>query len=76
MIGVVKQIEWDKFEFAFPAFLVILFMPLTSSISTGIAIGFISYPLIKIFKGQFKDVHPLMYVFAILFIIQLVFMPH
>ncbi|MEG0472473.1 MAG: NCS2 family permease [Solibacillus sp.] len=76
MIGVVKNIEWHKFEESFPAFLVVLTMPLTSSISTGIALGFISYPLLKLVKGQGKKVHPLLYIFAVLFVIQLVFMPH
>lgn len=76
MIGVVKNIEWHKFEESFPAFLVILTMPLTASISTGIALGFISYPLLKLVKGQGKKVHPLLYIFAVLFIIQLVFIPH
>lgn len=76
MIGAVKQIDWDDFDEAFPAFLVILTMPLTSSISTGIALGFITYPLIKLVKGKAGDVHPLLYVFAVLFIIQLVFLPH
>ena len=76
MIGSVKNIEWDKFDEAFPAFLVILTMPLTSSIATGIALGFISYPIMKVVKGQARTVHPLLYVFAVLFIIQLVFLPH
>ena len=76
MIGAVRGIEWDKVEEAIPAFLVILIMPLTSSISTGIAFGFISYPLLKLFKGEGKEVHPLLYLFAILFMIKLVFMPH
>ncbi|KGR82906.1 NCS2 family permease [Lysinibacillus odysseyi] len=76
MIGAVKQIEWDNFDEAFPAFLVILTMPLTSSISTGIALGFITYPLIKMVKGKAREVHPLLYIFAVLFIIQLVFLPH
>ena len=76
MIGAVKGIKWDKLEEAFPAFLVILAMPLTSSISTGIAVGFITYPLIMLAKGRSREVHPLLYVFAILFFIQLVFLPH
>ena len=76
MIGAVKGIEWDKIDEAFPAFLVILTMPLTSSISTGIALGFISYPLLKITKGKAREVHPLLYIFAVLFLIQLVFLPH
>ena len=76
MIGSVKHIEWDKFEYSFPAFLIILAMPLTSSISTGIAIGFISYPLLMVVKGKGREVHHLMYIFAVLFIIQLAFLPH
>lgn len=76
MIGAVKDINWQHIDEAFPAFLVVLFMPLTSSISTGIAVGFITYPILKLIKGRAKDVHPLMYVFAVLFIIQLVFLPH
>ncbi|PGZ95299.1 guanine permease [Bacillus pseudomycoides] len=76
MMGAVRHIDWDTFDEAFPAFLVILTMPLTSSISTGIALGFISYPLMKVAKGQFRTVHPLLYVFGILFAYQLVFLPH
>ncbi|CEA01621.1 Guanine/hypoxanthine permease PbuO [Metalysinibacillus saudimassiliensis] len=76
MIGAVKQIEWDDFGEAFPAFLVILTMPLTSSIATGIALGFISYPIIKIVQGKARMVHPLLYIFAILFVIQLIVLPH
>ena len=76
MISAVKDIEWNGIDEAFPAFLVILSMPLTSSISTGIALGFISYPLLKLAKGKAREVHPLLYVFAVLFFIQLVFLPH
>jgi AGZA family xanthine/uracil permease-like MFS transporter len=76
MIGAVKHIEWDEFDEAFPAFLIILAMPLTSSIATGIALGFISYPLMKIFKGKWKAVHPILYIFAVLFAIQILIAPH
>lgn len=76
MIGAVKEINWADMDEAFPAFLVVLAMPLTSSISTGIAVGFISYPLLKLVVGKHKEVHPLMYAFAILFALQLVFLPH
>lgn len=76
MIGSVRQIEWSEMDEAFPAFLVILFMPLTSSISTGIALGFISYPVLKVLKGKVKEVHPLVWIFAVLFVIQLIFLPH
>lgn len=76
MIGAVKHIDWDAIDEAFPAFLVVLTMPLTSSIATGIALGFISYPILKIVKGQWRKVHPLLYIFAVLFIYQLIFLPH
>lgn len=76
MIASVKEIEWNKFDEAFPAFLIILIMPLTSSIATGIAFGFISYPILKIVKGEANKVHLILYVFAILFAFQLVYLPH
>lgn len=76
MIGVVKNIDWDSFDEAFPAFLVILTMPLTSSIATGIALGFITYPLLKVVKGQWRKVPLLLYIFAVLFTYQILFLPH
>lgn len=76
MIGVVKEIEWESFEESFPAFLIILTMPLTSSIATGIALGFITYPILKIVKGKWKQVPLLLYIFAVLFTYQLLFLAH
>jgi len=76
MIGSISNINWNEIDEAFPAFLIILSMPLTSSIATGIALGFISYPLLKVVKGKWKEVHPLVYVFAVLFFYQLAFLPH
>ncbi|MBM7647666.1 AGZA family xanthine/uracil permease-like MFS transporter [Bacillus ectoiniformans] len=76
MMGAVAHIDWNRLDEAFPAFLIILSMPLTSSIATGIALGFISYPLLKIVKGQFREVHPLVYLFAVLFFYQLAYLPH
>ncbi|WP_102271989.1 NCS2 family permease [Cytobacillus massiliigabonensis] len=76
MMGSIAQIKWSELDEAFPAFLIILSMPLTSSIATGIALGFISYPIMKVFKGKWRDVHPLVYIFAVLFFYQLAFLPH
>jgi adenine/guanine/hypoxanthine permease len=76
MLGSLGKIQWHEFDEAFPAFLIILCMPLTSSIATGIAVGFISYPLLKIAKGKWKEVHILVYIFAILFFYQLAFLQH
>ncbi|NRD76760.1 NCS2 family permease [Bacillus sp. BRMEA1] len=76
MMGSIGKIRWNELDEAFPAFLTILSMPLTSSISTGIALGFISYPLLKLVKGKWREVHPLVYVFGVLFFIQLFFLQH
>ncbi|MFT4416989.1 NCS2 family permease [Fredinandcohnia humi] len=76
MMGSIAEIKWKELDEAFPAFLIILSMPLTSSIATGIALGFISYPLMKVVKGKWKEVHPLVYLFAVLFFYQLAFLPH
>ncbi|WP_338249125.1 NCS2 family permease [Dictyobacter halimunensis] len=76
MVGQVQYIQWDKFEEAFPAFITILIMPLTSSIAVGIALGFIFYPLPKLVSGRWREVHPLVYIFAVLFLIQFLLTPH
>ncbi len=76
MMGSIAHIKWDELDEAFPAFLVILSMPLTSSIATGIALGFISYPILKITRGKWREVHPLVYLFAVLFFYQLAFLTH
>lgn len=75
MMEGLSKIKWSSLDEAFPAFIVILAMPMTSSISTGIAFGFITYPILKIFSGKGKEVHPLIYVFGVLFLIQLIFFP-
>ena len=75
MMEGLAKVNWKLFDEAFPAFAIILTMPLTSSISTGIAIGFITYPLMKVFSGKGKSVHPLIYIFGFIFLIQLIFFP-
>ncbi|WP_371859700.1 NCS2 family permease [Tengunoibacter tsumagoiensis] len=76
MVGHVRHIDWSSFDEAFPAFIVILMMPLTSSIATGLAFGFISYPLLKVIVGKWRLVHPLVYIFGVLFFLELFFLPH
>lgn len=71
MIGEASEINWDDFAEAFPAFLVIITMPLTGSIATGLALGFITYPITHLLTKKGREVHPLIYVFAFLFFIQL-----
>jgi AGZA family xanthine/uracil permease-like MFS transporter len=69
MASALGKIEWDKLEEAIPAFLTVIAMPLTFSIATGIALGFITYPLVKVVKGEGKQVHPIMYGMFVVFIL-------
>ncbi|HBI56520.1 MAG TPA: guanine permease, partial [Firmicutes bacterium] len=64
MMGAVTGINFDDFTEAFPAFLTIAFMPFTYSIASGIAIGFISYPIVKLVSGKAKEVNWFIYVLA------------
>ncbi|GAB2975216.1 NCS2 family permease [Nocardioides montaniterrae] len=69
MMQQVKGIAWDDLEIAIPAFLTIVLMPFTYSITVGIGAGFISYALIKLVKGKARDVHPLLWAVAALFVV-------
>jgi AGZA family xanthine/uracil permease-like MFS transporter len=73
MMQSVKKIEWDDFTEAIPAFLTIILMPLTFSIAHGLALGFISYPLVKLAAGRSKEVHWLVYVLASIFVMRYIF---
>lgn len=68
MIGGLRQIEWDDATEAIPAFLTVIIMPLSVSITEGIAFGLMSYTVLKAAAGRGRDVHPLVYVFAVLFL--------
>jgi AGZA family xanthine/uracil permease-like MFS transporter len=67
-------IDWKRFEIAVPAFMTVLAMPLTYSIATGIALGFILYPVTMLAKGKGKEVHPIMYVLFFVFLAYFVFL--
>ncbi|HLR75966.1 MAG TPA: NCS2 family permease [Virgibacillus sp.] len=69
----ISQINWSKLEVVIPSFMTIIMMPLSSSVATGIAFGFILYPLSMIAQKRFKEVHPLMYILSVLFVIYLLF---
>ena len=74
MMESIAKIEWNDITEAFPAFVTIIGIPLTGSINDGIAFGFIFYVVLKLSKKQWKDIHPLMYIFAVLFVIQLLWL--
>lgn len=67
MIKSVRDIDWEDFTEALPAFLTLILMPLTFSITDGLAFGFISYALLKLITGRAREAHWLIYVFAALF---------
>lgn len=69
MASSLKQIAWDRFEIAVPAFLTVLGMPLTYSISDGIALGFITYVITMVSAGKWKKVHPIVYILFVVFLI-------
>ncbi|MFX3672823.1 MAG: NCS2 family permease [Paenisporosarcina sp.] len=73
MVSTLNKIEWNRFEIAVPAFLTIIAMPLTYSIATGIAIGFVFYPITMILSGNAKKIHPIMYGMFIVFVLYFVF---
>lgn len=74
MISAVVDIDFNDLTEAVPAYLCLAFMPLTYSISEGIAIGIISYVVINLICGKTKKITPLMYVLAVLFVLKYIFL--
>lgn len=72
MVADMANIDWRDYTEAFPAFLTMVLMPFTYSITNGVGMGMITYVILKIFAGKFKEIHPLLIVMAILFAVQLV----
>lgn len=73
MIRGVKQIDWEDYSESLPAFLILLGIPLFHSISDGLAVGFIAYPLLKFFGGRLKEVQWLMYLLGIVLLLYFLF---
>ncbi len=69
MMTQVKGIDFDDLEVGIPAFLTIILMPFTYSISAGIGAGFVSYTLLKVVRGKARQVHPLMWIVSALFVV-------
>jgi len=74
MMRNITRIDWKDVTIAFPAFLVIIGIPLTSSIADGMAFGFISYPLFMLASGKGRKVHWLVYVLGFVFLIYYIFL--
>ncbi|WP_249419567.1 NCS2 family permease [Apilactobacillus waqarii] len=72
MLSNLKTINMDDFAEWFPAFLIVVLIPLTGSISIGLAFGFVAYPIVKIFNGQIKSISTINYILSGLFLINLI----
>jgi AGZA family xanthine/uracil permease-like MFS transporter len=72
MVEQMKNIEFDDFSESIPAFVCMIMMPLTYSISNGILIGMITYVLMNVICGKFKKLSPAMYILATLFILKFI----
>ena len=72
MIQGITHIDWDDITEAVPAFLTIVFMPFTYSIADGIAMGFISYALVKLFTGKAKTVPYMVWIIAALWVFKFI----
>jgi AGZA family xanthine/uracil permease-like MFS transporter len=72
MLKEVIKIEWDDFSESIPAFLTVIGMPLTGSIADGLAFGFISYTIIKLVTGKFKDLNIILVIITIIFLVRFI----
>ena len=69
MMTQIAGIDWKNADIAIPAFLTIAVMPFTYSISDGIGAGFIAFVIVKLARGKIREIHPLMWVVSILFVV-------
>ncbi|MFT4200372.1 NCS2 family permease [Gordonia sp. (in: high G+C Gram-positive bacteria)] len=69
MIGQIRSIDFTRFDFALPAFLTIVAMPFTYSIANGIGLGFISWTVLAAARGKAREVHPILWAVAAVFVV-------
>lgn len=75
MMGAVKNIDFSDFTEAMPSFFAIAIMPFSYSIANGIAAAMIFYPVVKVATGRHKELHPIVYILALLFILRFILLP-
>jgi AGZA family xanthine/uracil permease-like MFS transporter len=73
MIKGIRTIPWDDLSESVPAFVTIVFIPFSFRITEGIAIGFISYVVLKITSGKSRDIPGLLWIFAVIFLVRYIF---
>ncbi|MBM9468510.1 NCS2 family permease [Nakamurella sp. YIM 132084] len=75
MMAQVKDIKWDDFTTSLPAYLTIVLMPFTYSITTGVGAGFISYVVLQVATGRIRKIHPLLWIVTVLFVLYFAITP-
>ncbi len=75
MMTQVAEIDWTDLEIAIPSFLTIAMMPFSYSITNGIGAGFLSYVVLAVARGKVKQIHPLMWLTAVLFLVYFTLAP-
>ncbi|MBA3722407.1 MAG: NCS2 family permease [Parachlamydiaceae bacterium] len=73
MLKPLQNLDWSDLTELVPAFLILISIPLTFNIASGIALGFVSYPVIKLFSGKGKEVSPLVWAVALVFTLKFLF---
>jgi AGZA family xanthine/uracil permease-like MFS transporter len=72
MAGNMRLISWDDPAEAIPCFLTIIVMPLSYSIAEGLAVGLITYPLLKLFQGKAQETSLMLWILAAIFVLRFV----
>jgi AGZA family xanthine/uracil permease-like MFS transporter len=73
MIGPIRKVQWEDFETSIPAFLSMILIPLTYSITLGIVWGFLSYTALKALQGKFRQISPTLWIIDLFAILSLVY---
>jgi len=70
MMQSIAHVAWSDFSDAFPAFVTVIAMPLTFSIATGLSFGVITYTVVKLAAGKYREVSPVLWILTLLFIVR------
>ncbi|OCG59855.1 NCS2 family permease [Gilliamella sp. Nev3-1] len=76
MVSSLVKVKWSDLTEATPAFITAIMMPFAFAITEGVALGFISYVVLKTFTGKFKQLNPCVIIFALLFALKFIFIDH
>jgi AGZA family xanthine/uracil permease-like MFS transporter len=69
MLTLIRDIDWGDIDVALPAFLTIVLMPFTFSITNGVGAGFVSYAVLKLARGKVRELHPLLAAVSVAFLL-------